>query len=1018
MPSTTNVPSANVPVELIGNAFEGSKRVTRRFSIADIAAVLGEGGGGGGTSSEVLEALAALEANKATVSALDALTNTVSGKATQTALAALTDTVNGKATQSALDATNASLAATVSEITLARGGLASLDARLVAMETARAAADASLTERVHGLLPGARERPGDRRALFTSELSGAAEALAPITTGAVVTNDDGRVLRFAKIGSDPLVVAALTEEAAELGQVYASRFAVRRAVNSSDPLGDSIEFGLACLNAQKQIVSTRILETFSLATADGRKSSQFTYSRDQDADITLSATTRYVRPFIRIYGGDGTTDVEVIGKWETNGLPGPKGDTGDLTEAAAAARDEILVKSGEVESDRIAAVASAQAVAATYAAASLAMTYPTVAAGIAGVADGQDFIVRQEFGEGGDLYRRAGADATWQKSVALGDLALALIDARADSVPAPLITAYSWQYAIHNNRGARSLSGGSIKPPLLRNLYGLPHGALNAGSGPTTTPFSADGPTKAASATRIAFTSASQTFLFWPTTYRPPAGTYTVRFKVKSDSGADAAVRYGNASVGYQAATALAASWTTLTLEFTTNGTDYSSFGLTGDGSNTPTLLLADVQIYPTAAAHVPAFASEAPGGDVVPPLGFPRQRLIGRALDNTAAAKDGASIIRLPSYPAVTRFDELTVIVAASASSVAANGHLISTDGSSNAGTTASTFNIAMKAVADFGIVGSTGITPFYNFNPLNVGQIAYAARVGPGLNEFWVDGVPVVFDADAFTGFDARLFRLAGAANTTTPVQTSFAWSGGIGAVAVWNRVLTDDQIAAETERLRKGLRAGGVGYGDMPIFLSAMGDSQTTAATGGRGPSWAYLQARDGTFSPNIPVRSFAVGGYTLNSLVAQLPDIARLTDLVNRREGRRHVVAIYVGTNDQVEIAADPAAYWQRLKDQLLEPIRLGGAEIAIGTLTPDSSTGAPATWETARASLNALMRADTRYTVMDFAADPVMGATATTTGGVYYEADGRHFTSAGQVLLAPIATAAIKVAARR
>lgn len=56
--SSTSLPSASMPVELLGHAFEGSQKVLRRFSIDDVAAVLGSGGGGGsGTNSEVLEAL-------------------------------------------------------------------------------------------------------------------------------------------------------------------------------------------------------------------------------------------------------------------------------------------------------------------------------------------------------------------------------------------------------------------------------------------------------------------------------------------------------------------------------------------------------------------------------------------------------------------------------------------------------------------------------------------------------------------------------------------------------------------------------------------------------------------------------------------------------------------------------------------------------------------------------------------------------------------------------------------------
>jgi hypothetical protein len=279
------------------------------------------------------------------------------------------------------------------------------------------------------LLPGARERPGDRRSLFTSELSGAAETLPLIAAGVVVTNADGRVLRFAKIGSDPLVIAARAEEAVEEGRVYASHWAVRRAVNSSDPLGDSIEFGIVCLNAAKQIVATRIIETFTLATADGRKSAQVTYSRDQEADITLSATTRYVRPFVRIYGGNGTTDVEVIGKWETNGLPGPKGDTGDITVAAQTARDEsVLAEFGSVAANSAAQVAADRAEDARDSALANGDTYASTAAGVEAVAEGAYFVVPSAEADVAQiLYRKVAGAAVETKRFlsASGQLAIA-----------------------------------------------------------------------------------------------------------------------------------------------------------------------------------------------------------------------------------------------------------------------------------------------------------------------------------------------------------------------------------------------------------------------------------------------------------------------------------------------------------------------------------------------------------------------------------------------------------------
>ncbi len=174
---------------------------------------------------------------------------------------------------------------------------------------------------------GARERPGDVLGLFTSSLSGAGEALPPIAAGQIVTTDVGRVLRIPS-AVDPIIVAARQDFAVEEGQVYAARWVTRRFKNTSDPYGDAVEYRIAWLDANKAFISTVVADKRALLVADGRYAFQASFSRDLDADITAPAGARYVRPYVRLLGGNGITDVEVVSRWETTGLPGPKGDDG------------------------------------------------------------------------------------------------------------------------------------------------------------------------------------------------------------------------------------------------------------------------------------------------------------------------------------------------------------------------------------------------------------------------------------------------------------------------------------------------------------------------------------------------------------------------------------------------------------------------------------------------------------------------------------------------------------------
>ncbi|WP_312795536.1 metallophosphoesterase [Tianweitania sp.] len=268
------------------------------------------------------------------------------------------------------------------------------DTQALAKTNAVIRAAKELTVSVDGLYPGSQERPGDTPVLFTSVLTGSGKGTAPIQTGELVPGPDGMVLRVAASGPDPVVVASRTDQACEPGVAYMARAAVRRNKNSSDPLGDAVQFGIACLNANKQKVSERIFFEGPVAVADGLVSRQVTFSRDQAAELTLSETTRYVRAFVRIFGGDGITDVSVVGAWETNGLPGPQGNTGDLTPAAQAAANEIKDNTGIVERSTAAAqMARASAETASSAAFGNADVYASAALGLAGTANGQQFQI-------------------------------------------------------------------------------------------------------------------------------------------------------------------------------------------------------------------------------------------------------------------------------------------------------------------------------------------------------------------------------------------------------------------------------------------------------------------------------------------------------------------------------------------------------------------------------------------------------------------------------------------------
>lgn len=638
--------------------------------------------------------------------------------------------------------------------------------------------------------------------------------------------------------------------------------------------------------------------------------------------------------------------------------------------------------------------------------------FDSVTNGLAAAGSGEHFVVAQTYGEGVDCYLDSAGTAVWQRARASGDLAIAQVIERNYPFPvAPVACMFSHHTLVQDGRGANNAARPADKI-FARNLYAYVHSPRQAGSGPTVTTFYADGPTATGTATRVLYTAAAQLFSIWTSAYRPPAGTYTVRFKCKSNTAGDFAIRFGNSAAGYSAGTALAAGWTTFTLQFTTNGTDYATFVITGDGANTPDLLVDEMQIYNAASTDVPAFSTELPGDDFMPALAWPKARHVLRALDNRTSAVEGSGILRVQGYPAALAFTAITMIVIATIDESSTNHQFLTTDASTPLGTTNST--LAISSNQSDAAPDCTGITMFAANYMLNQGFETIGFAVGPTDRVAYLDNIEIGSAVSAFAGFSARMFRVGANANTETAYQNSFRLRGRIAAAAVFNQKLSATQYAATVAAMKARVRAAGIRVEDHLAFMVALGDSQTSSFSGTRGPSWAVLQAVDGTHTPNLAMRNLAAGGATLADVVTnQLPVALRVIAQTIAVEGRICVVPLFVSTNDQSTIIADHAAWWETLQTTLLEPIVAAGGIPIIGTPCPDGS--ADAGWEAARLSLRTLMLASD-YAVADMG-DPAttMGDPATTLGGVYYDSDFRHFLAAGHALLAVIWAAAIAAA---
>ncbi len=160
-------------------------------------------------------------------------------------------------------------------------------------------------------------RPGDAPEHFDGDV------------GVVVTNEDGKALRF----DDSRTVKSSPRMAVEPGRRYEVRAAYRRAAAVPDPANDAVQVGIDWFSANGTALSSSIVNTdTTLTVGAGRREVASVFARSAASGIqTVSpAAARYAVAWVRVYGTDHQTDIEVcsIERLPGNLLPGPDGPVG------------------------------------------------------------------------------------------------------------------------------------------------------------------------------------------------------------------------------------------------------------------------------------------------------------------------------------------------------------------------------------------------------------------------------------------------------------------------------------------------------------------------------------------------------------------------------------------------------------------------------------------------------------------------------------------------------------------
>lgn len=141
-------------------------------------------------------------------------------------------------------------------------------------------------------------RPGDTPQLYD------------IDGGLVTHNTFGKVVRL----NSSQQVTAVAPVPIEAEERYAFRAVFRRAINSPDPSDDAIACGIDWLAADKTPLSTTTIETIlNFTNADGRREVRTSVVAEADgpASVVAPIGARYAVPWVRTFGINHATDVEV-----------------------------------------------------------------------------------------------------------------------------------------------------------------------------------------------------------------------------------------------------------------------------------------------------------------------------------------------------------------------------------------------------------------------------------------------------------------------------------------------------------------------------------------------------------------------------------------------------------------------------------------------------------------------------------------------------------------------------------
>jgi lysophospholipase L1-like esterase len=290
----------------------------------------------------------------------------------------------------------------------------------------------------------------------------------------------------------------------------------------------------------------------------------------------------------------------------------------------------------------------------------------------------------------------------------------------------------------------------------------------------------------------------------------------------------------------------------------------------------------------------------------------------------------------------------------------------------------------------------------------------LCYILGTGSGnIDHVYIDGAEISYTAQgASFGLQSSGNYMLGSSSTgpftTSGLEGTYYRFLGYGFQMSSAAVQATSQ-AIQTEIAGRGVAVAPVQtIGAVPQFLAA-GTSINVAL--GLTPAQSWVQNMTLTNQPAYGVINYGISGLTIEAMASSEANRAAI---LCRTSGGPSIYTLLGGDNDWTIIVTDTAQSVFAEISGIIQTMKAAGCKVFVGTIISRTGNGVSgASSDSFKDSLDALILAGAKAAgadgVIDFAANPLLGADGANTNTTIFQADHTHPTVAGQLLLANAAS---------